>query len=248
MIYLFYGENSFKAKQKAREVTSALIAKKGEHGRFSLFEIDSDNFNIEETNWLINSHHLFGDKNLAVFKYILENEVAKDFCSENLPRLASSQNIFIFLEKETKENIFSEIKNLSTKSLEFKNPTKKETPKKTGIFLFTDAVAGKKRKEAWLAYQRLLISGENEEEIFWKIFWQIKNIALIYPHKDKDAETATNILKMHPFVAKKTLNFAKNFSREDLEDFSKKLIEIYENHRFSKVELNFGIENFILNL
>lgn len=248
MIYLFYGENSFKAKQKARELTNALIAKKGEHGRFSLFEINSDNFNIEDADRLINSHHLFGDKNLTVFKYVLENKIAEDFCSKNLPQFASSQNIFIFLEKETEENIFSEIKSLAVKSLEFKNPPKKELPKKTGIFLFTDAVAGKKRKEAWLAYQRLLISGENEEEIFWKIFWQIKNIVLIYPHKDKDSETIAKILKMHPFAAKKTLNFAKNFSREDLEDFSKKLIKIYENHRFGKVELNFGIETFILNL
>lgn len=248
MIYLFYGENSFKAKQKAHEITSALIAKKGEYGRFSLFEIDSDNFNVEEAEQLINSHHLFGDKNLTVFKYVLENEVAKNFCFKNLPQLASSQNIFIFLEKETKEDVFNEIKNLSVKSLEFKNSAKKELPKKTGIFLFTDAVAGKKRKEAWLAYQRLLFSGGNEEEIFWKIFWQIKNIALIYPHKDRDAETAAKILKIHPFTAKKTLNFAKNFSREEIECFSKKLIEIYENSRFGKVELNFGLENFILNL
>lgn len=248
MIYLFYGENSFKAKQKAREITNALIDKKGEHGRFSLFEIDDDNFNIEEAERLINSHNLFGDKNLTVFKYILENKVAEDFCSKNLPRLASSQNIFIFLEKETKEDIFNEIKNLSAKSLEFKNPPKKDPSKKTGIFLFTDAVAGKKRKEAWLAYQKLIISGENEEEIFWKIFWQIKNIALIYPHKDKDSETTAKILNIHPFTAKKTLNFVKNFSHKDLEDFSKKLIEIYENNRFGKVELNFGIETFILNL
>lgn len=245
MIYLLYGKDDFRAKQKLRELTQALLAKKGEQGRFSFFEIDEDSFNKDELKQLINSHHLFGEKNLVALKNVLQNKEAKDFCAKNISAIASSENIFLFLEKDIEENIFEHFKTHSAKILEFKKQEKPEQ-KNTDIFKFTDALAQKNKRVAWLWLQTLLARGESEEEIFWKIFWQLKNIAATKPHQDKTPEALAKILKIHPFVAKKNLAATRVFGEKEISQLTQNLIEIYRENRFNKIELSLGIERLIL--
>lgn len=247
MIYLLHGKDNIKAKQKLSEIIQALLAKKGKEGRFSFFEINDESFNKDELRQLINSRHLFGEKNLIALKNTLQNKEAASFCAENISSIASSENIFLFLEKEVEDNIFKEFKMHAAKILEFK---KQENPKQknTDIFKFTDAIAQKNKKTAWLWLQTLLARGEGDEEIFWKIFWQLKNIAATKPHQEKTPEALAEILKIHPFVAKKNLVAARSFSEQEISQLAEILIEIYRKNRFNKIELSFGIERLILNL
>lgn len=253
MIILFFGENTVKSKNKLNEFVSSLLNKKNDILKSSLFEIEEENFDEPFFKNLLNSHHLFGEKNLVVLKNIFENKEIGNYIIKNIENIKSSENIFTFLEKMPEKEILETLKKYATKILEFKNTKNNldaQKKKNGGLTLFnlTDAFAQKNSKTAWLILQKLLIAGINEEEIFWKIFWQTKNIAALKPHQNENPDTLAEIFKIHPFVAKKTLAAAKNFSKQEISQITENLIEIYRENRYNKIELSLGLERLILNL
>ena len=58
----------------------------------------------------------------------------------------------------------------------------------------------------------------------------------------------TNELGLHPFVVKKAIGFTKNFSQEELEELSRKLVTIYHDARRGGDELPVALEKFVLSL
>ena len=304
MIYLFYGEDNLRSREKLDGLLKAVLAKKGEAAKHSFFEIDDENFNEDYFKNLAFSSHLFGEKNLVVLKNTLKNETAREIILKSVKHLKESQNIFAFLEEKLEKETLKIFQKEATKILEFKKldlmdlkkwafqkaaelkidihdasarydinviveqnagntravlkelekmslGCKEKTPpqKQTiNIFKLTDAIAEKNKIAAWIVMQKLLLQGENEEQIFWKIFWQIKNLACVKPYEKTPIETIGEKIKLHPFVLKKTVAAAKKFSVEDLERLAKKMAEIYQNNRFNKIELNIGLEQLILNL
>ena len=58
----------------------------------------------------------------------------------------------------------------------------------------------------------------------------------------------TNELGLHPFVIKKAGGFAKNFSQEELEKLSRKLVTMYHDARRGGDELPVALEKFVLSL
>jgi len=185
-------------------------------------------------------------------KKIFENKEIGDFIIKNIEDLKSSENIFVFFEISLSKEILEILKKYSAKVLEFKKPKNilNKQEKKGGLTLFnlTDAFAQKNQKTAWLILQKLLMQGISEEEIFWKIFWQIKMLSAVKPYQNKNSQEVSEELKIHPFVAGKSLAAAKRFETNELQNLSQKLIEIYKNNRFNKIELSFGLEQLILNL
>lgn len=304
MIYLFHGEDTLRSLNKINELIKSALDKKGEIAKFSVFEMNEENFSEDYFKTLLSSAHLFGNKNLVVFKMVLNNEQATNLIFQNIEKLESSENIFIFWEGEIEKEALEKFQSRAKKITEFKklnelhmkkwafekaaecgidiknkesqtavlnllsiygnnlNTLKKELEKlalgfyeenavkkeQINIFLLTDAFATKNKKSAWLVFQKMLLNGTSEEEIFWKIFWQVKNISALKPHENEPPDLTAEKFSLHPFVIKKTLSASKLFTKEELENLSKKLIKIFENERFNKIELNLGIEELILNL
>lgn len=304
MIYLFHGEDTLRSLNKINELIKSALDKKGEIAKFSVFEVNEENFNEDYFKTLLSSAHLFGNKNLVIFKTILNNKQISNLIFQNIERLESSENIFIFWDGEIEKETLEKFQNRAKKITEFKklselhakkwafekaaecgidinnkeartavlnlllahgnslralsreleklalgfyeeNAEKKE---QINIFSLTDAFAAKNKKSAWLIFQKMLLNGTSEEEIFWKIFWQVKNISALKPHENEPPDLAAKKFSLHPFVVKKTLSASKLFTKEELENLSKKLVKIFENERFNKIELNLGIEELILNL
>lgn len=135
---------------------------------------------------------------------------------------------------------------LSQMSLGYKEGEKKAF--KINIFNLTDAVSEKSCMKAWIILQKMLLNGIDEEEIFWKIFWQVKNLILVSEHKDKTPDFIAENLKMHNFTAVKCLNYLKNYSCLELQKMLSELTEIYREFRYAKINLGLGLEKFILNL
>lgn len=253
MIILFWGEDSARGLNKLNEFVLALLNKKNDNLKSSLFEIGEENFDEPFFKNLLNSHHLFGEKNLVVLKRIFENKEIGGFIIKNIENIKSSENIFVFFEALLEKEILEILKKHSTKVLEFKKPKNilDKQEKKGGeltLFNLTDAFAQKNSKNAWLILQKLLIQGFNEEEIFWKIFWKIKTLSAVKPYQNKSSEEVSSELKIHPFVAQKSLAATKKFETNELQNLSQKLIEIYKDNRFNKIELSFGLEQIILSL
>ena len=110
------------------------------------------------------------------------------------------------------------------------------------IFLFTDALGARKKKDAWILYHKALASGMTPEEVFWKVVWQIKNM-LIVRKINTAAEAGLN-----PFVYSKAKGFLKNFKEGELERLSEELVSGYHNARRGKGEIETLVEKFVLNL
>ena len=110
------------------------------------------------------------------------------------------------------------------------------------IFSLTDAVGARNKKEAWVLYQKALTSGLVADEIFWKIVWIVKSMLIALRTKDY-SET-----EMKEFPYKKAKGYAKNFSKEELENLSESLVVGYHNARRGIGEMETLVEKILLGL
>jgi hypothetical protein len=111
------------------------------------------------------------------------------------------------------------------------------------IFTLTDAIGARKKKDAWILYQKALASGMAADDIFWRaIAWEIKTLLLA--SKTKSAEESG----LNPFVYQKAKAYSKNFKAGELENLSETLVVGYHNARRGIGEIETLIEKILLSL
>lgn len=110
------------------------------------------------------------------------------------------------------------------------------------IFALTNALGARQRKEAWILYQKALSAGISAEEIFFKIFWQVKS--MLIASKTKSVEETD----MKTFPYNKAKSFLKNFKPGELEKLSEDLITGYTLVRRGKGEMETFVEAVFLKL
>lgn len=123
-------------------------------------------------------------------------------------------------------------------------------PDEVNIFHITDAFGKKDKKQAWLLYQKALLSGFPAEEVFWKLSWQVKNILLVKRMSDECGKNLNEIIKeskLNPFVANNCLNFSKNFETDKLISLYWSLVDIYHKVRRGKADFEIAVEKFLLS-
>lgn len=237
MLYLIYGKDSFQGREKLKELTNFFQTKIGNLG---IFRIEDENFDSLQFEELIRSQMLFGKKHLVVCNRVLENIRARFFVEKNIERISATPNIFLFFEEEIEKELLDLFKEHSEKVQEFKLKRVVEKQKDYKPFAICDAVAEKNKNRAWVLFQKALLSGVPAEEIFYKIAWQIKALLLI---KKIPKETG-----LHPFVVQKNLANVKNFTEQELINYSFELLKIYHDVRRGLEEFPIGLEKFLINL
>ncbi|MFZ2048884.1 MAG: hypothetical protein WAV25_01130 [Minisyncoccia bacterium] len=110
------------------------------------------------------------------------------------------------------------------------------------IWALTDAIAERKKKDAWVLYEKALASGMAAEEIFWKIVWVVKSLLIAQRTKDY---TETD---MKEFSYKKAKMNLKNYKPGELEKMSENLVLGLHNARRGKGEIDTLIEKTLLSL
>ncbi len=140
------------------------------------------------------------------------------------------------------KNIFGEIVDLDFSAVDEQKDEIKTKHSDFNIFSLTDAVGARNKKEAWVLYQKALASGMVAEEIFYRIVWIIKSMLIASQTKSFE-ET-----EMKEFPYQKAKGYAKNFSKEELEDLSEKLVVGYHNARRGVGEIDGLIEKTLLGL
>jgi len=110
------------------------------------------------------------------------------------------------------------------------------------IWALTDAVGGRKKRDAWVLYQKALASGMVPEEVFYKLVWQTR--ALLVASKTKNASEAD----MKPFPYNKAKEFLRNFKPGELEKLSEALVLGYHRARRGEGEVETLVERSLLNL
>lgn len=110
------------------------------------------------------------------------------------------------------------------------------------IFALTDAIGARKKRDAWVLFQKALASGMVAEEIFYKLVWQMKTM-LIAQNTQSVSET-----DMKPFPYNKAKGFLKNFKAGEIEKLSLSLVLGYHQARRGEGEVASLVEKSLLSL
>lgn len=103
------------------------------------------------------------------------------------------------------------------------------------IFALTDAVAAKDNKRALALLEEQFLAGLSEDYILAMMIRQFKILLQV-----QGASTPNDLAKelgLHPFVLKKGLAQAKNFSKEELHRIFDRLIDLDWQNKSSKIHL-----------
>ena len=141
------------------------------------------------------------------------------------------------------KNIFGEVIDVDLQEKEEdEKPLLDKRGREFNIFSLTDAFGSRKKKDAWVIYQKALIAGLSPEEIFYKIVWQVKS--MLIASKTKSVQETD----MKPYSYTKSKSFLKNFAPGELEKLSEKLVVGYIEARRGKGQIETLLEKIILTL
>jgi hypothetical protein len=110
------------------------------------------------------------------------------------------------------------------------------------IWALTDAIGARKKKDAWVVYQRALAAGLVAEEVFWKVVWQVKT--LLTASRTNSALEAD--MKAYSYM--KAKGALKNWKEGELEKLSESLVVGYHEARRGNTEIDVLIEKTLLKL
>ncbi len=116
------------------------------------------------------------------------------------------------------------------------------------IFQICDAFATKNKKKAWTLLQQALLRGVTPEEIFWKLWWQTKNLLLVKGLLESNVKNIPKESGLHPFVVKKTLSALQNFTEEELRLYSLFFVRLYHTARLGRADFEIGVEKVLIEL
>lgn len=238
MFYLFCGSDRDRVRLKADKLLQSLLLKKPD---VSLFRLDDENWRQDVFEELITGQTLFEKKYIVFGVGVLKNKEAEDFIIRSVEEISASDNIFIFAEGEIESGVLDILLAKTNKALTL--DSKKTKSKETfNIFSLADTFGLRDRRALWLVFTKAKMAGVEGEEIFWQFYRQLKNMILVSQDKD------LSVLKMHPFVIKKTSQSVKNFSQDELKSLLAVLVDIYSKARKGLVDMDIALEQFVLEI
>jgi DNA polymerase III delta subunit len=237
MIYLFYGTDETKARGKWRQVIAAFEKK---YPTGAVFRFDAEHFNQSQFEELACGGDLFGDKRLVASDHVLENDEARQFLEQNLALVVGASTVFVFLERETESTFLNQLEAAGAK-VEVCEAKARAAGSSFNPFALSDALAARDRKQLWLVYQESLRAGMSEEEIFWKLAWQVKSLLTV-----QNSKTPPKAMK--PFVLQKSQRALKNFQPGELEQLSGELVTLWHEARRGQADFEIGLEKLVLSI
>lgn len=98
----------------------------------------------------------------------------------------------------------------------------------TDIFRTIDAIASGNKKQALVLFHKHLQKGDSPFYLFSMIAFQFRNLLIVKDLIEKgcDFSAVSRKSKLHPYVARKAYQYAKNFTIEELKRIYRKLFEI----------------------
>ncbi|MDO8572768.1 MAG: hypothetical protein Q7S11_03320 [bacterium] len=238
MIHFFYGENSARVREKFHEFLDGFFAKNPDA---PMFEMNAESWSEEKFGELLASRGLFGGRSVIVLDSLLQDIDAEGTVLEKLKEMKDSPNIFVIIEgkltKVTAERVAKKTETTQESTVE-KIAKKIEFDR----FALSDALGRRSKKDAWVLLQKSFDAGGVAEEIHGMLFWQVKSMILAVSSKTA-GEAGLN-----PFVFRKSLSFAKNFTEEELKNLSSRLVSIYHEARRGGDELGMALEKFVLSI
>lgn len=235
MLYLFYGEDQDKARAKWRAVINAFQTK---HPAGAIFRSSAEDFNSGQFEELLTAGDLFGEKRLIAGDKLLENPAALEFIENRIADLIASPNTFLLLEINLPAALVKQISQTGGKVEEFELLLR-STAAPFNLFSLSDALLARDRKRLWLQYQKALLAGVAEEEIFWKLVWPVKTMLVV-------AKQTEELKTVKPFTAQKSKRGLEKFTVAELEKLSGDLAALWHDTRRGLVDFAIGLERLVL--
>lgn len=235
MLYLLYGTDTQKSRNKLHELL-ALARKKRPDAE--VFRLHAENWNEAQLDELLASRGLFESKYTVVLDGLLEKKETKLIVLDRLEALKESDQIFLMIDGGVDAATVKKIEKVAQQVQESSLPEKKPT---FNIFGITDKLLQKDKKGLWVAYNDMLGKGAVSEEIHGILFWQIKNMLLASRTDQKESG-------LSPFVYKNALTGARNFKEKELMSLSSKLVDMTHRVRTGEGEMEVMLEKWILEL
>ncbi|PIR69543.1 MAG: hypothetical protein COU47_02200 [Candidatus Niyogibacteria bacterium CG10_big_fil_rev_8_21_14_0_10_46_36] len=116
------------------------------------------------------------------------------------------------------------------------------------IFKLLDAVTEKRPHEAFMLYHEILAEGASIGDIFWKLYWQYKNILVVSAYKHLSPSAIAEKTKLHPFVIKKAGWALERFTKQEIESTFEWLITLWQDDKIKTRDLPGELELFMLTL
>ncbi|MEK7609888.1 MAG: hypothetical protein AAB470_02090 [Patescibacteria group bacterium] len=245
MLYVFHGSDIKRGVEKAHSLINSLRAKKPDA---ALESISADNWNFSVLEGHFGGQGLFSNRYIVFLDRITENSEAKEKIIDFIPTMAESANIFIVLEGRLNTELKKAFGKSSEKMVECNLPVASikqlfgstSSKEDFNIFALADALGMRDSFKAWSIYRQAIDFGLEVESIVGTIFWQIKSMIVAHTVKSV-AESGLN-----PFVFMKAKKASENYLVDELESNASQIISLYHDGHRGRVDLELGIERFIL--
>ena len=239
MLYVVFGTDGVKARDKARSLVDALQKKKPDAAVIRIDEMTAPEVGLQE---YIGSQGLFEKRSIVLLDHLFTNEETEAAYLKALPELKDSPNIFIVLEGKIDAKTKKKLEKYAEKIQEFSPAVTEKQAERLNVFALTDAFGERNKVRLWVLFQEALRAGSVVEELHGILFWQMKAMLLAA----KTHSAAESGLK--PFVYGKAKGFLRNYTREEVHQKSKDFVELYHRARRGAEELPIALERFILTL
>ncbi len=183
-------------------------------------------------NWITEKVRNIGEGKISISPEAVEKLVV--FVGNNLELLSREVEKLVNYKNE-REITASDVEKLVKSKID------------TDIFKTVDALArGDKRISIELLHNHLG-SGEDPFYLLSMYFYQFRNLVKIKPLAEKNIAQPEIIskLKMHPFVVRKTLNQARNFSWDKLKSSYNALCKIDFEAKTGKTDIALALDKFV---
>lgn len=237
MIHLFYGTDFDAARNEARK----LITTESKGGFATVIHVDSNNFTPEMIDECVGTQGLFASSCVVDLKDVCELAERRDIVLARLEELSASPNVFVWTERGLDAKTIAVVKKYAKSMKEFaaKAKARSQAP---ATFDFASLCAQKDKKRAWELYVSRIRHEAAPEETCGTLIWQYKMISLAHLSKSADDVGAS------PYAFSNAKRLAAKVSKDEAMNVMKNLISMYHDAHRGKMDLEAGIEKFVLSL
>lgn len=237
MLYVLYGTDRKKGKEKMETLVSALQNKRPDA---ALLRFDEDTFSIGNLDELIFGQGLFSAKSIITLDGVFGNTEVKEAVLKRVKGIVASENVFVILAGKLDAKSKTKLEKHAGKVQNFDLAEKKARAFNT--FSLADALVERNAMKLWTRYQEAKLNNVSDEEVHGLLFWQVKSVLLA-----ADAQSSKEA-DLNPFVFKKATAALTQYSRTEIEKLSCDLVNMYHEARRGTYELGNALERFVLSV
>lgn len=234
MLYVFTGGDSNRRNKAVSKLLLSLESS-GAH----IIKRDDTSSRVIEIRELVGSSTLFAEPIALLLSETFTNDEILSFVTKEAGMIAKSENHIIIVERALTADTKKKLEKHAT-SFEIFEEKKEKKTEGNNAFDLTDALGDRDKKKVWMLYRRAIEDGKDPRELIGLVFWSVKSMII--------AELSPSVSDsgLNPFVYKKSKSFAKNFTKDELNNLAKNIVNFYHEAQFGKVEWEEGMEVLLL--